>query len=219
MQKIKTEFTCRVEHAQKYCALLDFLENGPSLQPPTIYNNNNSLCITQDLFKILKSNTFIIIYNIVESTVYNCITKIRDSIEFDSLGYKDSSKKIQELWTKCCSQKKIKDIIDKIAKNAPITLPENTINISGSIDIKKINDVIDAYGIYGHLSKSTHTANSFLKIKNRRNNLAHGEKNYTTASQDITLKEIHTMLYEIEEYLKDFLNNVETYLVEKKYKA
>lgn len=220
MREIKNDFKTRLVHAKEYCGLLKFLNDDKWLRPPSIQlSEDRTFDISQDLFKILKSNTFIIIYNIVESTIYNCITKIHDSIEMENIGYKEASDKIQELWTQDCSREDIKKTIQNIHLNEQITLEGKTVHISGSIDVRKISDIADKYGIYGYLNESPQTANSFLKVKNRRNHLSHGEHNYATASQDITVNELLKIVDDVENYLSSFLVNVETYIQTKKFRT
>lgn len=218
MQKIKKDFNQRIAHAKEYYSFLSFIDSNSDLTRCKIAIATNELEVSSELLKILKSTCYLILYNAIESAIYNCTEKIHSTIETEKISYGEASGEIQNLWSRCCPSKNIKEIIDQVITNEPIIIEKKLVNISGSIDVAKIREIQQAYGLHGPIVKTRSAGDSFLRIKNRRNKLAHGEVTFTTASNDTTVSELQTMIQDVESYLSSFLELVCDYLNETKFK-
>ena len=113
--------------------------------------------INDELFKILKANGFLILYNLIESTILNTVVAIFDEIKQQNLSYTDISEKIRLYWSKHKYKydetitekrlfKRFHQIVDEIINNIPIEII-NRIEYGGSLDANKIRKVSNDLGI------------------------------------------------------------------------
>jgi len=237
MQAAKQEFAKRVGEINQYFTLLEKVENDFRLLSK---NEEESYIINEELFKVLKANGFMLLYNLIESTVLNCIITIFDELREKGLSYDRISEKLRKYWLKYCYKHddKIKSatvvnqlflITENIINQLPIDIEIQKIDGAGSLDTIRIKKVADELGVELNLprfNKNLH-GETFQRIKKYRNDLAHGKSTFSDIGRDITytgdkangLKGLgltHFKQYTIE-HLEDFISDIETYLSEKRY--
>ena len=81
MITVRNEFNDRVIEIGKYFQLLEKLE----LDYNTLSSRNQieaPFPIDVDLFRILKANGFLLLYNLIESTILNSVIAIFDELSF-----------------------------------------------------------------------------------------------------------------------------------------
>ena len=97
---------------------------------------------------------------------------------------------------------------------APFPSFENYTNVenvfSGDLDARKIDIIMNKYGIQRSISKKSR--NSFLCIKNKRNGLAHGEISFSKASQGYSIYDIESIKKHILYSLKDISMAADEYI-------
>jgi len=113
----------------------------------------------RELLKILKANGFLMLYNLLESTVRNAIEEIHSSINLDSLKYSDLISEIKAIWIEHHyrkfnerSSKTITNDIESIIEdifNVPYSdyikkLKSN--DLSGNLDRRKVDELADNTG-------------------------------------------------------------------------
>lgn len=234
---IRIEFNSRVIEVNNYFKFIDHVDNEYQLLAN--FNKDSFLKIDDDLLKIFKANSFLILYNLIESTILNCIVGIFDEIKVDGLSYKELSHNIKVYWSKNVYKfdekineekllrEKFYNIVEKIISDVSIEI-NNRIEYGGSLDAKKIYKVAKDLEIklpLDHYNENLH-GKVFDVVKKHRNDLAHGKKSFSDIGKDITysgnegVKELglrHFKDYTIE-HLSIFINSVEDYLQKKAYK-
>lgn len=192
------------------------------------YIHLNKENLESNLFKILKANLFLMLYNLVESSVRNSLEEIHNSIKSENISYNNCIDEIKALWVEYNYKKfvqksafDITGIIDSISLDKIImdysdySEKVKSNDISGNIDGQKIRKISEKYSIEKNRRINGH---KLLTIKNNRNRLAHGEVTFSEIGQNYTLEELKKMKKECIIYLKEYLFNVENYINSKKYK-
>ena len=173
------------------------------------------------------ANAFLILYNLIESTVKNSIVEIYNKIKEDKNSYENLSENLQKIWI----NQKIDNLkegtynhdtllktIQNIAKNVlakeTIALSKDDINISGNIDAKKIRELAENIGF----EKSSNGRN-LQNIKDKRNRLAHGEQTFYDVGKNFTFKELNGFKQETFDYLTDVIEKIEKFIVDQEYVA
>ncbi len=188
--------------------------------------------VSRDLQKILRANCFLLLYNLIEATVKDGIWKIYDTVEDNNLGYNDISEKLKEVWleekrkefSELSSSGKVKDRIKVFIENTSlehiITFSKDRISISGNLDYRSINDIINQYGFFGHLKVKDEKLlkKALLKVKSERNALAHGNKSFRQTAEIITIQQIVEYKELIIDFLKQFSINITKYIESEGYK-
>lgn len=182
----------------------------------------------RELLKILKANGFLMLYNLLESTVRNAIEELHASISDDGLKYAELISEIRAIWIEH-HYRKFKDKKATTITNDIENILEDIFNVSysdyikqlksndlsGNLDRRKVDDLAIKYGF----KKNTKIEGTELyTIRKTRNNLAHGNKSYSDVGKNydkpgmIRFKRICIL------YLKELLITIERYINEKKYK-
>jgi hypothetical protein len=177
-----------------------------------------------DFFNILHSNTLLMLYNIVESTVIGGILEIYDAVKIQGLSYKKVSTEIQNVWftfkfrevydekAHYTSYKdKASEIIDYILSDEVIELNRKAIGISGNLDADKIRNICNSHGIKFNIPNESLGGCKIVDIKNLRNDLAHGQKSFVECGRDFTLLDLKTMTNEVLSFLNGLLNGMTKY--------
>ena len=100
MTATQNDFAARVAEIEEYYA---FLEKA-DLDLPTLHYVDGGVTqtfpLTIDLFRILKANSFLLLYNLAESVIRNCVKEIHASLRADGLPYAKIKDEIKKLWIK-----------------------------------------------------------------------------------------------------------------------
>lgn len=218
----RAEFQRRIQEVEKYMAAAQLLDSGRcELVCTDILGGQSKLLIDEELSRIFKANVFLLLYNLVESTIINSIKAIVNSVVDEHLTYDQISEEIKHLWArhtvsgvKDISQftKKIQDVADKIVTKELLSLTHECINISGNIDAQKIRNIAKQVGW-----EVTQDGRELLIIKKKRNNLAHGELTFVDIGKDYSIKELTNIKDKTVAYLTDVLTKVEAYISNKRY--
>lgn len=212
------KFEIRNSDIQETTQLLEFLisiethKNSPLIDNTT----GNTLIVSQEMQCAFKAEFLILLYNIVESTVCDCLNSIYDAIIDEDLEYKDVTAEMQHLWRSHLKKANHPDAEkdDAILANMKIRFEELAISISGSLDFRKIVDVFKKHGCQLDVSKRDKLGGSFLVVKTKRNHLAHGNVSFSECGSGYILSDLLKYKDDILEYLevvvsssKDFVTN------------
>lgn len=176
------------------------------------------------LFKILKANLILMLYNLVESSISNAIEEIHNSIHLKSASFNDLKTELKSLIInniKNVNSKKFVENINNIATDI-IKYSFNTEVkkklFSGNIDGRKIKEFSDKYGFDSNtdLTKTEH-GNWLITIKDKRNDLAHGIYSFTEVGKDYSIQDLTSMKDKTINYIESILNNIEQYLLNDKF--
>ncbi|NVN38628.1 MAE_28990/MAE_18760 family HEPN-like nuclease [Komagataeibacter swingsii] len=172
---------------------------------------------------VLKSLIFMMIYNSVESTISSCLNVVHDIIE--NIEYKNLNKEIQKLWSEyyfCGANgdnvsRQLTAFSDGMQKFPKADLLLQKLKLySGNIDVRKSRTVLKKYGMLNFHINETDSSN-ILKVKRKRNELAHGEYSFSEASNQTTTQEIKAISTSCFVFLEKVIQLFESYIENEKY--
>jgi hypothetical protein len=177
-----------------------------------------------ELIVVLKSSTFIALYNNIEATVYATIENIHDSLS--SMVYDDLIDPLRIKLLRYSFGKAavglMKDPLnisaeeDKLRANAQ-TFPQVVDYVrrqslfSGNLDARQINVLSKSYGA-PRISFPKEDALRMLWVKNKRNKIAHGEQAMSTAGQGIKNHDLRETHHAIGRILRLYISGMNAYL-------
>ena len=225
MDNTKNDFDNRKIEVEDYFTFLEIID-GDETRIKYIKNGNTvEEKISNKLQTIFIANTFLILYNLIESTVRNSIVEIYIKIQEDNNSYEKLSKNLQKIWINQKIDKlkegrynhdtllkTIQNIANNILAKETIALSKDDINISGNIDAKKIRKLAQQIGF-----AESRNGRSLEKIKNKRNRLAYGEQTFYDVGKNFTLNELNNFKQETFDYLSDVILKIEKYILDQKY--
>jgi hypothetical protein len=226
MNNTKTNFKIRKEEIEEYFALIKVLNNDDISLEYTRLNGGISekFCFSTKLKAIIRANAFLLLYNLMESTIRNSILEIYIKIKEERLGYEDLSNEIKKIWLKKKrniiafqdedkSVDNLKEVINAIIDKEIIELTEGDINISGSIDAKKIRILSRKIGF-----TSPPNGSILEGVKHKRNHLAHGDQTFYHIGKSATYNDLNKQKESIFKYLEKVVEQIEVFIIEEKYK-
>ncbi len=237
---LRDEFDTRVREIEKYFLLLQKIEGDYKII--TDFNRTEDFRIDDDLSKILKANGFLLLYNLIESTLFNSVVEIFDELKTNGITYNAISSELKKFWLKTKyrnqeeethlnTSQKFYTYIEDIINNLPVELVINRIDYGGSLNAKKIREFSQEVGLNFNDPhyRDYPTGRALELIKEYRNKLAHGSKTFTSIGRDHTFSGIvrqdntiaqlgleHFKILTIE-HLTAFVNAVEEYLRNRAY--
>lgn len=219
---ISSNYKKRREDIEVYYAFLRFLLSFETHRQRTIQNadTGESLIITQEMQCVAKAQSFILLYNLVESTVCDCLNAIYDAIQDDNLKYSNVSDEIKTMWLNHLKRngQPITTYDEDTLLNMSITFESLVVNISGSLDFRKIQQVFSKHGCLLNDSKRDIIAQSFLVVKNKRNLLAHGNLSFSDCGAKCLMSDLQLFKQNIVEYMQDVVDKTHDYIARKAYK-
>jgi MAE_28990/MAE_18760-like HEPN len=222
MQTVLLDFNTRVQEINEYFLFLESLVNETTkLVVLGSSNVPNIRAIDPDLAKTLKANGFLLLYNLVESSMRNAIEAIFDELKskkipFDSIRLEIKRVVLQNFKSRSPDDvhTRIKDIsIDIITAGF-----KSRELFSGNIDQGEIAKTARKYGFScdTDYSKTKHGKN-LADIMRNRNDLAHGNKSFSEVGKDTSIVDLLKIKEEVIEYVRQILNNIERYLAAQEY--
>jgi hypothetical protein len=174
-----------------------------------------------NLFKILKSNLLVMLYNLIESSISNAIEEIHNNIYSNSISFNLLKEKIKTLIItnvkRVNSDKfvaKITDIATDIIRH---TFKREEL-FNGNVDSRKIKKLSEQYGFNSYTDyERTKHGTHLVTIKDKRNDLAHGIYSFTEVGKEYTVQDLEDMKDKTINYISDILDNIELYLNNKEY--
>ncbi|WP_160061131.1 MAE_28990/MAE_18760 family HEPN-like nuclease [Psychromonas sp. L1A2] len=228
MENIILEFTERTKEIDRY---FSFVENVIKDEASLYFKDRKRRKVKKidgEIQKILKANSFILLYNLIESSFKSTLESLCDEINNSETSYDNLIPEVKKMWleyeseyfTKKPKQSKKLDHVYSIINdltNYVLTIPRTLdgIGISGNVDGKKIKECVKAYGL---TSKAimTKPAGKLLTVKTQRNNLAHGDVSFSDCGRNYTFDELSEIKKEVFSYMK-FVLNVFNKNIKRKY--
>ncbi len=231
---IRNEFETRLAEVDSFYEVLSIIE----LERPKIsaYNltedKEDILIINSTKVDILRSTAYLLLYNLIESTIYNSITSIFDSISDNNVKYFEMIQEVQKYWLnnlyKHDEKKRKETIVDTFMHianqifNNVIELASTEINYGGSLYARTIFDTaksmkIQIGNVHRIYDENIH-GNVLKDIRQKRNWLAHGEKTFTEIGSISTYSQLADAKDNIKVFLEEFIISVEAYIQNQHYK-
>jgi hypothetical protein len=171
-----------------------------------------------DLLKTLKANGFLLLYNLVESTLKNAIEAIFEEFKLKNVSYDACRLEIREVVLKNLRGHAVKEIVSAlsaISTDVVIATFRKEELASGNVDARLMREIAKLYGFSAPSMKS----DELLTVKTNRNDLAHGQKSFAEVGRDFDVARLEQIRSEVVAFLQAFLTSVEKYLVERSYLA
>jgi len=222
MNTVLLDFNTRAQEVDDYFIFLHgLIKQTTKLSVADSAGQDQIQSLNPELAKTLKANGFLLLYNLVESTMRNAIEAIFDefknqAISFDQLKPEIKMIVLQNLKNR--SPKKIHLQINQISIDIITATFEREELFSGNVDARLIKEIAEKYGFSCKTEPTkTKDGQNLLVIKRNRNDLAHGVKSFEEVGRDQTIEELLEIKEEVIEYLRQILENIKTYLDNQEY--
>ncbi|BBD55036.1 hypothetical protein PCC7805_01154 [Planktothrix agardhii] len=222
MQTVFEEFHTRVHEVNQYFVFLEgLIQENTKLAVLGDNGEQTIKAIDSNLAKTLKANAFLLLYNLIESTMRNAIEAIFTEISSQRISFDVVRIEIKKI------------VIHNFKKRSPDHVHSRLRNISvdiitagfqkrelfsGNVDRDEIIKVARNYGFSfdTDYSKTKHGEHLYDIMQNR-NDLAHGNKSFAEIGQNTSIEDLLKVKQEVIEYLQQILQNIQQYLENQEY--
>jgi hypothetical protein len=221
MRDVIRQFRERQLEIENYFTLL---ENIMLQDAKFLFPDGTQMDVDIDLRHILRANAFLLLYNLVESSISQAIEAIhldiasKQNLDFDKLT-QNLKKEIIGFIKKDVSIETFIGNSGKISEYILQHYPTNREIFSGNVDAKEIKKIGIKYGFsYETNAQLTKNGEKLLTVKSQRNNLAHGFISFKDCGRDYPIEDILEMKLQIFAYLEQILNNIGQFVDNQKYR-
>lgn len=228
---VRDLFVRRTEEVLRYFDFLTAVTDNKAdllgiLQPDQSITKIENFVLSRDLVKTLRANGYLLLYNLVESTMTNAIDAIHQIFQSENLSFDDLRAEVQQVILKNVRTSPLDDnIIHNSNRSHPIQIAMlrmgyNKKNLfSGNVDARRIRDTAKIYGfgIAEHDTSVSRDGKRLEDVKNKRNQLAHGKISFEECGHETSHDELIAMANETIAYLKAVLVGIEAYITQRAY--
>ena len=212
------DFQIKSKEVKQYCLWLKNIESrmvqlsiGDHLA-----NRNKIKPLDLELEKTLKATVFLLLYNLVESTIRSAIQYIYDDLKNQQISFDQLNQSFQNHIIKILKDTSLKD--RDWQQNIAITLinisSEKDVSFAGNLDARKIKDTLNNYGI--QLTQRV-DGQDLRIVKEARKDLAHGHSSFSERARNYTSGDLLEMQKRVTLFLKQVLIEVENYVDQQNY--
>ncbi|KHD06767.1 hypothetical protein PN36_26355 [Candidatus Thiomargarita nelsonii] len=227
MQKVIEDFEKRVLEVDKYFMYLKHLSTPGALLtlPQSI-----SVKLDADFLEMIKANSLLILYNLIEFAIRQGILEIYHQIKQEGFCYEKLRPEIREIWIKShyrkvfnpesnwnTAQKEASIMVDDVANKTIIQLGEKAIPLSGNLDAKEIRRICELHKISYAVAPGAKGGSQLLAVKTKRNELSHGNISFLECGHELTLDDLEEIKNEVIIFIRCILNNMKDYVDNKQY--
>jgi len=219
MTTVQQDFQTRAGEIENYFRFVERLAEGDirlmasaESTPPLNQDDYDSL------LKTLKANGFILLYNLVESTMKNAIEAVFEEFRNKGVSFDDCREEVQKIVIsnlKAHNPDRVFTALTPLAQKILTETFRKEKAFAGNVDAKKIREVARDYGFSPPKAKG----DNLLTVKSQRNDLAHGDKAFAEVGRDFDVERLVKIKTEVVDYLKEVLGNIALYLANKEYLA
>ena len=219
---LDSHFAQRKDDVDAHFRCLDFINKVESHKhkPVVDTTSGKELYVDLQMQCCMKAQTLLLLYNMVESTICECLNYIYDAVADDGLLYSDLTDKMRRMWNASCRRAKgpEKDLDEAAKMPLKVRFQTLAINTSGSIDIRKIYEAFDDHGCAIAEEKRDECGNSFLTVKGKRNLLAHGNVSFSQCGSNYLYEDLVKMKGDITTFLQIVIDVTKEFVEKKEYK-
>jgi MAE_28990/MAE_18760-like HEPN len=210
------DFNERAKDVSDYLHFLRDLEQGQIL----LSKDGGISKIDSELDKSLKSTGFLLLYNLIESTMRNAIQSIFDEISNKGVSFDQLRLEIKKIILQNLNKRDVDKVLEEITIIS-LDMIKYGFNrdrlFSGNVDAREIKIIAKVYGFSAITDKDTRDGIDLVSIKKNRNDLAHGVMSFKEVGQNTSAENLVEISDRVIKYLRKILENIDEYLVNQQY--
>jgi len=216
MTNVELDFKGRVKEIESF---FDFIQSL-DLKDIELFDQNGYLAYPsherENLLRTFKASAFLMLYNLMESTVSNAVEAIFDELANRGTTFDACCQKVRLIVLnnlKQHSAQKILPDLNQIANDIITKTFKKNILFSGNVDAQAIRGLANDYGF----SSPAADGRDLLTVKSNRNDLAHGTKSFSEVGRSFSMPDIVRLKTQVIYYLGEMLSCVGSYISQQGY--
>lgn len=223
------EFEDKCAEIERYLDFLDKLDQGSDnhLLSKNTHNIWETKEISREVQKTLRASTYLLIYNLLESSMCNALDAIHLTLDSEQIDIQMVSVKLKRIiynnLKKGLGEKSIDELINSNIDLRPIIMKHGYNKkdlLSGNFDVEVLKKIEKKYGFQSYpLSgkDSLYSPKTIREIKIKRNELAHGALSFEQCGQSIPVLSMTPKYNEAKNMMLAIFNGLNNFLEQKSY--
>jgi len=211
LKNLLAELEERKNELEGYLKLIEFLDSSK-----VVSNEKNiEFQINSHLLKTSKGTVYLILYNLIESTMREAVVKIHEKISVAGVSFNNLR---LELQTKIIQRAKknntpLATVLEEYAGDISLNIHNAALKkeelFSGNIDRKEIKSTASIYGFNDKTDyRKTKNGEHLTNIKENRNDLAHGNKTFSEVGSTKSIAELKVLCNEVIAFMYEIFDNI-----------
>ncbi len=230
MDDFSQVFEERLQEIETYLDLLEVLEKQVQKEIPKFGSSGSTITVQQQ--RILYSSVYLQLYNLVESTVTQCLNAVSQSVINQSTDPGHLSDSVRREWvrfrarthTELNYENRLESALE-LCNHLVETLPISTFEIEkgagGGWTDEEIEKISKRLGLSLKISQDIYQAikrpfrydqRALALIKQLRNKLAHGELSFAECGQNVTVSDLRQLTERASSYLREVVACFKSYI-------
>lgn len=172
-------------------------------------------------FLVMKATVFLLIYNLVESSVKSGFQEVYDDLTAKAISFNGSSDEIKDIWLKQRIGKVpstsanqdtylafVRDIANIVSEESALDLSARYLTVSGNLDAQKIRKLCKDHGFSPKIHYRAFGGGELGTVKTKRNNLAHGHLSFDECGREYTVSDLRRIHIQVCVFIRGFLKSL-----------
>ncbi|WP_347460652.1 MAE_28990/MAE_18760 family HEPN-like nuclease [Acinetobacter sp. ANC 7454] len=223
------EFEDKCLEIERYLDFLDKLDNGSDnhLLSKNSHNIWEVSEISREVQKTIRASTYLLIYNLLESSMCNALDSIHSTLETENIDIQSVSTKLKRIiynnLKKGLGEKSIDELIKSNIDLRPIIMKHGYNKkdlLSGNFDVDVLKKIEKKYGFQSYPlngRQGLFSPQTIHEIKVKRNELAHGALSFEQCGQSIPISSMTQKYNEAKNMMLAVFNGLNNFLDQKAY--
>lgn len=223
---MKKNFETLTQEIDRFLELLKYFENtliGLPSDCSFVKLDIKDKDESEAIFKALKSNMMMMLYNLTESTVRITMDYYYDDFNKKRKNYSNIVEDMKKTWIKHSLgiikadriQKQVYDLIESIMDaEYAISLEFENFSLSGNADLRELKGILNNHGMIYEEEHFKPYGGSLRTVKDMRNSLAHGNISFEENGKKLSVDDLTDYKKETYECLLLFITVVERNIYE-----
>ena len=171
----------------------------------------------EELLKTLKATCYLLLYNLVESTMRNAVEAIFEELRLKNASYDECREELRREILKNFKKRDMDKLLPKLltlARDIVFETFERSETFSGNLDARTIKKTAQRFGFAEPAGDKFWMLQT---VKDVRNDLAHGVKSFADVGRNASPSDLETARLQTVAILTETLNNINSYLTKQEY--
>ena len=171
----------------------------------------------EELLKTFKATCYLLLYNLVESTMRNAIEAIFDELRTKGASYDDCREELRREILKNFKKRDMERLLPKLltlARDVVFETFERSETFSGNLDARAIKSTAKRFGFAEPAGDKFWLLQT---VKDVRNDLAHGVKSFADVGRNASPSDLEAARAQTVQILGETLQNISDYLQKQEY--
>jgi hypothetical protein len=218
MNSVKADFETRSKEVEGYFKfVLRLAGEDVLLRAPQTNDLAFSAQEHEELLKTFKATCYLLLYNLVESTMRNAVEAIFEELKAVGVKFDECRQELRREILKNFKKRDMERLLPRLlmlARDVVHETFEGSESFSGNLDARAIRQTAKKFGF------AVPSGNEFRMlqtVKDLRNDLAHGVKSFAEVGRNASPSDLEEARSQTAEILSKTLENISNYLENRHY--